>query len=204
MHVLVNVGVKVFLKPLGATWIIALLVLSACSSSSETPQAGQGAQPPAPASTTSVATPTTGLVVQRIWTTERVSGRTPAGTLEVKPDPGHVLMIVDVTAVGQSPVSLQVGQLEATGGGVKVAPVGAAPLSIGNFDTFSGLVSGWRTVSDAQNRAVKMGRETESQPIQLTIDPGAIVSIVYIVPESGSSLAVTLPGSGNVPLVPRS
>lgn len=124
--------------------------------------------------------------------------------MQLSPGPGHVLMVLDLTAVGQQPVSVQVDQLVAVRASTKVAPVGAAPLSPSNFDAFSGFVSGWTISTDAQNRAIKIGRDKQDQPIEPTVAPGATVSIVYIVPQGGPPLTVTLPGTGAVALVPRS
>jgi hypothetical protein len=115
-----------------------------------------------------------------------------------------MLVVLDVTAAGQAPVSVQVDQLVATAASAKIIPVGAAPLSPSNFDVFSGFVSGWRILTDAQNREVRIGRDKEDQPIQLTVAPGATISVVYIVPQGGAPLTVTLPGTGEVALVPKS
>ena len=94
-------------------------------------------------------------------------------------------MVLDVTARGEFPVTVDVDQLGATGAGIPVAPIGAAPVSPSNFDAFSGFVSGWKIVTDAEERQIKIGRDAEGQPIELTVAPGAKVSIVYIVPEDG-------------------
>jgi hypothetical protein len=145
-----------------------------------------------------------GFVVHRIWSPERITANGPAGTIEVTADPDHLLVVLEVTAAGELPIAATVDQIAAVGDGVTIAPIGAAPFSLGNFGGFSGFVSGWRIVSDADGRDVKVGRDSETQPIELTVAPGARVSIVYIVPEEGQPMVVTLPGAGEVPLVPSS
>ena len=181
---------------------VGMVLAAAVSGPLELVTGGQATAPGSQQRATAVprSAPATGLVVQRIWTTERLSGR----TVQLSPDPGHVLMVLDLTAVGQAPVSVHLDQLVAVGASTKVAPVGAAPLSPSNFDVFAGFVSGWTISTDAQNREIKIGRDRQDQPIELTVAPGATISIVYIVPQGGPPLTVTLPGTGTVALVPRS
>jgi hypothetical protein len=124
-----------------------------------------------------------------------------SGTVSVTPDPSRLLIVLDVTATGASPVTVPIEQFVAAGGPVRIGPIGAAPVSRGNFDAFVGFPPGWRSYRDAANREVKIGREQPTDPIQLIIAPGAMVSVVYIVPKGGPPLTVTLPGAGAVPLV---
>jgi DNA-binding transcriptional ArsR family regulator len=132
------------------------------------------------------------------------SSDTGRSDIEVTPDRGHALVILDLRARGDSPVTVDVDGLAAGVGDNRVLPIGAAPFSPSNFSSFAGFVSGWKIVSDAEGRQVKMGRDSEAQPIELTVDPGVQVSIVYIVPEEGQPMVVTLPGAGGVSLVPSS
>jgi hypothetical protein len=147
----------------------------------------------------SLVQPAAGLSVQKIWTAPEIAGR----NVSIAPDPSKMLIVVDVTASGAATVSLQVGQLVAEGRGIRVGPVGAAPGSLDNFDAFLGIAPGWRIVTDANNREVKMGHDSPNDPIQLVIAPGASASIVYIVPKTGPPLSVTLPGVGAVVLVAK-
>ena len=124
-----------------------------------------------------------------------------AGTISVTPDPSKLLIVVDVTATGALPVAVRVDQLAAVAGTGGFGLFGAAPVSPGNFDAFIGFPPGWRTFTDAEHRQVRMGREKPDDPIQLIVAPGAMVSLVYIVPKGGPPLTVTLPGAGAVPLV---
>lgn len=140
-----------------------------------------------------------GVTVQRIWKTQRITG----GGFEVTPDAGHVLMVIDAVADGTVPVSVSLEQLQAIGPASKVTPVGVAPFSMTQFRPFSGFRSGSTTTTDAQNREVRIGRESSERPIQITMSPGARISVVYIVPETGSPLTVALPGAGRIQLVAR-
>ena len=142
-----------------------------------------------------------GLSVEKVWTAEEMSGDSGAGKVSIAPDPSRSLIVLDVKATGSSPLTIRVDQLIAEGGGVRTGPVGAAPVAPSNFDSFIGFGSGWRTARDAQNREVKIGRDNPQEPIRMTVAPGAILSIVYIVPKSGPPLTVSLPGAGPVTLI---
>ena len=185
--------------------MVSALVATACSGTPES--AGtKGVSTPDSAKTSyalaRAGDPSTGFVVERVWTSDRISGWSPAGNFEVTPDPGHVLIIPDMTANGDSPVTVTGDGLAAAGDGVTADPIGVAPISMSNLQLFGGFVSGWQIVTDGEGRQVKVGRDSEQQPIELSVEPGAMISIVYIVPADGPPFVVSLPGAGGVPLVP--